>query len=235
MARNEFFYLPNLISMARILAAPFLYLMVISPNPSSLLLVLLITGIILSDFLDGALARRLGQTSKLGLILDPLGDKACLLATIIGLLVSQRISPMLFLVLMFKDFAILLGAGILARKSRIVIPSNAIGKWTTALLAFGLALLALVEIFIREIPASQHPIAILGACALSARLALLVGSFLAILSLGGYGSEMLRQLGKNPAQRTLLIGAAVLGVLALLLVIWQTKIASLAALPKPWL
>lgn len=234
MPRNELLMVPNLVSLARILAAPFVYLLLSAPAPAALPLIFLTAGIIISDFLDGALARRLGQTSRLGLVLDPLGDKACLIAAIMALLVSGRISPVLFGALLFKDTAILLGAALLAGKKRIIIPSNAAGKWTTALLACGLAALALSEILAREGTAPDVAL-LLSILAAVARCAVLAGTVLAILSLAGYAVEALRQIGKHPPALALYAAAFVFGGFVVVLVLLATGLPSLKALPGPWL
>ncbi|HPH01875.1 MAG TPA: hypothetical protein PK297_02805, partial [Spirochaetota bacterium] len=68
-----------------------------------------------------------------------------------------------------------------------------------------------------------------------ARIALLAGTFLAILSLAGYGAEALRQAG-NPPRKTLLFGLAlVLGTLLIILVLRASEIPSIESLPGPWL
>jgi len=235
MPRADILLIPNLVSLSRILSAPLVYLLLVQHSPPVIPLLLLTGWIILSDFLDGILARRLDQKSQLGLILDPLGDKACLVAAIIALLSSGRISVVLFAALLFKDVFILLGAALLAGKHRTIIPSNATGKWTTALLACGLATLGILEFIARDQALLQDSGVIANIFAALARIALLAGTFLAILSLAGYGAEALRQAG-NPPRKTLLFGLAlVLGTLLIILVLRASEIPSIESLPGPWL
>lgn len=229
----ELCLLPNLISLARILAAPFVYLLLSAPVLAGVPLLLLSAGIICSDFLDGALARRLGQTSRLGLILDPLGDKACLIAAIVALLVSKRITLIFFGALLFKDVAILLGAALLAGKKRIILPSNWIGKWTTVLLSSGLAILVLCEIIAGKDAVVES--LLFSVLTSSARLALLAGTGLAIFSLAEYGAAALRQFGKKPSTRVLYGMAAVSVGIVLILILLETGIPSFDAAPGPWL
>jgi len=235
MARADILLIPNLVSLSRILVAPLVYLFLVQHSPPFLPLLLLTSWIILSDFLDGILARHLDQKCRLGLILDPLGDKACLVAAIIALLASGRISAVLFAALLFKDVCILLGAALIAGKHKIIIPSNATGKWTTALLACGLATLAILEFVAKDLVMLQSLGIFPGILATLARIALLAGTFLAILSLAGYGAEALRQAG-NPPRKTLLFGLAlVLGTLLIILVLRASEIPSIESLPGPWL
>lgn len=235
MPRADVLLIPNLISLSRILSAPLLYLFLVQQNPPVLPLLLLAGWIILSDFLDGILARHLNQKSQLGLILDPLGDKACLIAAIAALLVSGRISALLFASLLFKDVVILLGATLLARRHKLVIPSNATGKWTTALLSCGLASLALLEFLAKDQTLLQACGLFPEILAIAARIAILSGTFLAILSLAGYGSEAMKRTGRT-LRSSLLFGSAILlGILACILVVHASEIPSLDALPGTWL
>ncbi len=69
---------PNLLTLARIAAAPALALpFLLVPRPEADLWALgLFLAAAATDFLDGWLARRLGQESALGRVLDPIADKA---------------------------------------------------------------------------------------------------------------------------------------------------------------
>src|SRR6476469_6496538 len=77
--------IPNIISMVRLAGVPLFLWLVIGPEADVwALVVLMIAGF--SDWLDGYLARRLDQMSKLGEILDPVADRLYILAAVIGLL-----------------------------------------------------------------------------------------------------------------------------------------------------
>ena len=76
--------LPNIISMMRLAGVPLFLWLVLGPEADGwALVVLMLSGI--TDYLDGYLARRLDQTSKLGEILDPVADRLYILAAVIGL------------------------------------------------------------------------------------------------------------------------------------------------------
>jgi cardiolipin synthase len=64
----------------------------------------------LSDALDGAIAKRYGLSSDLGSYLDPLADKALLMATYICLGFLGMISPWLVILIVFRDLLIVCGA-----------------------------------------------------------------------------------------------------------------------------
>jgi len=82
--------LPNILTVLRLVSAPALGLAFVAfPRPVADWIVLgLFVGAALTDWLDGYLARRWDQTSRLGAMLDPIADKAMViiaLALVIGL------------------------------------------------------------------------------------------------------------------------------------------------------
>jgi cardiolipin synthase len=218
MPATDIFFIPNLLSLLRILLAPLAYLSLTEPQLNILPVLILTAVIIVSDFLDGALARRLNQSTRLGLILDPLGDKVCLFAVVLGLLVSERVSPLFFAVIMAKDVLILLGGVFLMGKTKEIIPSNRMGKWATAFLACGAALVSLSEglaqtcldgapedTLAAEYVYAQYytegaagegflNIALLVILPWIARLGMLAGVFAAVFSLAGYAAELARRV-----------------------------------------
>ncbi len=83
-------YIPNLLSVARILATPLLLLLLTLPSKAGQLGALsLFVLASLSDYYDGVLARRYGARSRLGQYLDPLADKILVLGTF-GMLAVQE-------------------------------------------------------------------------------------------------------------------------------------------------
>jgi cardiolipin synthase len=71
--RDVWVTIPNLLTVARLVAIlPFAYLATQGKDRTALI-VFLVAG--LTDTLDGTIARRFGQTSKIGRLLDPLADK----------------------------------------------------------------------------------------------------------------------------------------------------------------
>src|SRR3954470_80236 len=70
---------PNAVSALRLLGVPVFLWLVLGPKADVLaLVVLMVSGF--TDWLDGYLARRMNQTSKLGEILDPVADRLYILA-----------------------------------------------------------------------------------------------------------------------------------------------------------
>jgi cardiolipin synthase len=146
--RRKRLNLPNALSLLRIfLVTPFL-IAVIYHQFSLALIIFVVAGI--SDFLDGYLARRLGQKSLLGTFLDPLGDKLLSTVAFISLCIQGLLPPWLAVTVVAKDVYIALGSGVLyfADNFSVAVPSFW-GKTSTLfqIVAVGFALLsALCEI-----------------------------------------------------------------------------------------
>jgi CDP-diacylglycerol--glycerol-3-phosphate 3-phosphatidyltransferase len=74
----------NIITLSRILCAPFIYICITAFESFGVAFLLFIFASI-TDFLDGYLARKFNATSELGRILDPIADKILIAFTLIAL------------------------------------------------------------------------------------------------------------------------------------------------------
>lgn len=101
-------FLPNLITLFRAcLVIPVLYALSIDAYKLAFFLFLL-AGI--SDAVDGFLARRLGQLSRFGSIVDPLADKWLMISTFLMLAYAGLIPSWLVLAIIARDIIVILGA-----------------------------------------------------------------------------------------------------------------------------
>lgn len=96
----------------------------------------------LTDLLDGYLARRLKMTTTWGALLDPLADKLMLLTVLYNLSVYDYIPFMVFNLVLFKESAMILGAGLLFLKGGH-IAAGWPGKVTTGLFFAAMLLIPL--------------------------------------------------------------------------------------------
>jgi len=86
----------------------------------------------LSDFLDGFIARRFDAQSKLGKLLDPLGDKLMTFTVLICITVTRPVLLWAVLVFFIKEILMGIGGLILHKKAHVDLPpANAIGKAST--------------------------------------------------------------------------------------------------------
>jgi cardiolipin synthase (CMP-forming) len=134
--------IPNVISIVRLAGVPLFLWLVLGPEADGwALAVLALSGV--SDYLDGYLARRLGQTSKLGEILDPVADRLYILSTVIGLAVRDVIPWWLAILLPARDVFLWGLVPFLRTRGYSALPVHFLGKAATANLLYAFPLLLL--------------------------------------------------------------------------------------------
>lgn len=136
--------LPNALSLIRLLGVPvFLWLLLDGSSDVAAIIVVAVGG--LTDLLDGYLARRLNQRSRLGQLLDPAADRLYILATLIGLSVRGIVPVWLVLLLVARDVVLVAMVPVLKTRGFTSLPVHVIGKAATFLLlyAFPFVLLGL--------------------------------------------------------------------------------------------
>jgi cardiolipin synthase (CMP-forming) len=140
--RSAVWTLPNLVSGLRLLGVPLFLWLVLGPEADVLaLLVLMASGI--TDWLDGFLARRLDQASKLGEILDPVADRLYILAVVIGLAVRDIIPWWVALILPARDLFLWCLVPFLRTRGYSALPVHFLGKAATFNLLYAFPLLLL--------------------------------------------------------------------------------------------
>lgn len=178
--RSELFTLPNVLSSSRILLTPVFILMMIQKRPWAAFAVFLAAGA--TDALDGFTARWLKLKSKLGLWLDPLGDKVLLTAAFIVLTIPALAQPntlplWLTLVCVGRDVAIGLGSLlIIVLRGKRSFPPTLAGKASTVCQVFMLYDLLYVNAM------GRTPSSLIWLYALTAFLA--IGSFVQYAAIG---------------------------------------------------
>jgi cardiolipin synthase len=138
--------IPNLISFVRLLGVPlFLYLFLVTHQQVAAVIVLAVGGT--TDWVDGYLARRLGQVSRLGELLDPLADRLYILATLLAFTVRGVIPWPFTAALVLRELVVGATIPVLRRYGYGPLPVHYIGKTATFLLlaAFPVLLLAQVS------------------------------------------------------------------------------------------
>lgn len=128
---------PNLLTLVRILLVPITVILLMQGAFTKAIIVLIISGI--TDALDGFFARILNQQTVLGSYLDPLADKALFASCFVTLSIKGIIPGWFTVVVISRDFIILVGIAILSIMSiPYEIRPSFIGKLTTALQLFTL-------------------------------------------------------------------------------------------------
>lgn len=134
--------LPNVLSALRLLGVPlFLWLILVPQADGWAILLLVVSGF--TDWLDGFLARRWRQISRVGQLLDPVADRLYILATLIGLLL-RGIVPWWFVVLLLSRDVLMAGVlWLLKRRDVVGLPVHFLGKAATFNLLYAFPLLLL--------------------------------------------------------------------------------------------
>ena len=134
--------IPNALSFARILGVPvFLWLLLVPEADLWALALLVLAGI--TDWLDGAIARATGQTSRLGSMLDPLADRLYIAATLLGLAVRSIIPWWLVGLLVVRELMLVALIPLLRRRGLVSLPVTVTGKAATFCLMWGFPFLLL--------------------------------------------------------------------------------------------
>lgn len=138
--------LPNILTTLRIALVPVIVLLLFADRGNEAArwwaLALFITSAI-TDYLDGWLARRLQQESRIGRMLDPIADKLLVALVLLALVATGEISGWHLLAVFAVIFREVLVSGL--RESlagdRVELPVSLLAKYKTAIQMIALALL----------------------------------------------------------------------------------------------
>ncbi len=135
---SAIFTLPNVVSFVRLLLIPlFLWLLLVRDEVAAAGWLL---GIIAAtDWVDGYLARRLGQVSELGKFLDPLADRLAVASALIGGLIAGVLEPWFAWALIIREALVGAGALFLGARLGAKLAVRDLGKLATLLLYAAIA------------------------------------------------------------------------------------------------
>ncbi|WP_324612980.1 CDP-alcohol phosphatidyltransferase family protein [Agromyces kandeliae] len=133
--------LPNVLSMLRLLLVPVFLVLVVLGEYVPALVVLIVAS--LSDLLDGYLARRLDQVTRLGQLLDPAADRLYIFAALIGLAANDLVPWWIVVVIVARDLLLVVLGVVLANHGYGPLPVHQLGKAATFALFTGLPVIML--------------------------------------------------------------------------------------------
>jgi len=176
--------LPNLLTLSRILLIPVFVLLFWTPTPGrSLAAAVVFVIAAVTDLLDGYLARRRSQVTKLGRLLDPIADKLLVLSGLILLVQYQRVAAVVAILIIAREVAVT-GVRAIAASQGIVLSAETIGKYKMVAQVVAIVLLILED---GIVPAAWN-LHLVGTVVLYAALAL------ALISGGRYLLSFWRQV-----------------------------------------
>ncbi len=130
---------PNAISATRLLlVAVFAYLIVAEHDVAAIIIVMLAGA---SDWLDGFIARRFDQGSRLGQVLDPAADRLYIFVTLIGLAYRELIPWWLVAIIVTRELALAATLPVLLHHGYKQLPVHVAGKAGTFCLMYAFPLL----------------------------------------------------------------------------------------------
>lgn len=135
--------LPNILTILRILMVPIYVILFLEPTVTRSIAAAGVFGLAaLTDLLDGYLARRRGQVTKVGRLLDPVADKFLVISGLILLVQFQRIEAWLAIAFIVRELGIT-GIRAVAASKGLIIAAGQFGKYKVVFQIIGIILLTL--------------------------------------------------------------------------------------------
>jgi CDP-diacylglycerol---glycerol-3-phosphate 3-phosphatidyltransferase len=128
-AREANVNLPNLLTFSRLLLIPIFILLFSQPTPERSLAAATVFGIAaITDLLDGYLARRRSEVTRLGRLLDPIADKLLVISGLILLVEFQRVAAVVAILIIAREVAVT-GIRAISAAEGIVLSAETTGKY----------------------------------------------------------------------------------------------------------
>ena len=134
---QEFWNLPNMLTMGRILLIPVFVSFTYDADPFYSLMAALVFAVAsITDVVDGYLARKWNLITVVGKFMDPLADKLIVMAALVMMVRLGRIAAWVVIVLLAREL-IVSGLRTIAASEGMVIAAGQEGKWKTSLQLVG--------------------------------------------------------------------------------------------------
>jgi cardiolipin synthase len=132
---------PNALSAFRILLIPAFVVLLVNAN-TRLAGFLLLAAVVSTDWVDGAIARRTGQVTEVGKLLDPLADRLAMGAALVTFVVVGLLPLWAALLVLVRDAVVLVAGVALTLTGGPRIEVRRIGKYATFTLMWSLPMIA---------------------------------------------------------------------------------------------
>lgn len=109
-------------------------------SPLAIAAIVLFATIMLTDSLDGWLARSRGEVTDFGKVMDPLADKISVVMGMAWLMECGILPSWMLLLVTLREFLVS-GLRMLVARDGIIIPASNLGKYKTSITMVGLVLL----------------------------------------------------------------------------------------------
>jgi cardiolipin synthase len=122
--------IPNVLSFARIATIP-LFCWLAANEGTRVWGILLFAVVVSTDWVDGYVARRTGQVTELGRILDPVADRLAIAAGLLTFAIAGIFPFWAALLILVRDVVVVLGGAVLLWGRNIRVEVRGIGKIAT--------------------------------------------------------------------------------------------------------
>lgn len=137
-------HIPNTLTIIRFLLIPLIVLYIFTGNYILAFVFFTISGI--TDIADGFIARKFNLISNFGKLMDPLADKLTQISTLASLVFTNIIPIWILLIVLLKEFIMIVGASFLYGKD-VVVYSKWYGKLATVLFYIAIVVSLLLKQF----------------------------------------------------------------------------------------
>lgn len=128
VASDAVLTVPNLLTIFRLFLIPLFVWLALGPHRMGWAIVVALAGFA-TDLVDGPIARRYGQVTKLGIVLDPISDRLGLASAVVVLIVLHLAPLWLVLLVIVRDAAlVLVGGPVLKARGAPIPPVTRLGK-----------------------------------------------------------------------------------------------------------
>lgn len=175
---------PNVLTLLRLALLPLVWSDLVSGRLVRATVLVALLG--LTDWFDGYLARRLDQLSRLGKLLDPIGDRALLIVVGIGAIVAGILPTWLVAVLLAREALVAVPGLVLLALGRALPDTSRLGKASTMGIMIALPLFLAASALEAALPGPSAAVRTV------AWVVLLPNVLLAYAAAVGYARRMLR-------------------------------------------
>lgn len=120
--------LPTILTLSRIVVIP---LMIYYAPLNNFIGAAIFSAAAVTDFLDGYLARRSGDVTTFGILIDPIADKFLVIAALVMLVDMERVSVLVAVIIIVRE-VLITTLRMIALTKEIVIQAEMGGKFKTA-------------------------------------------------------------------------------------------------------
>ena len=146
--------LPNFLTVVRILLIPVFVVLFSDPTPDrSLAAAIVFVVAAVTDLLDGYLARRHSQITRLGRLLDPIADKLLVLSGLILLVQFDRVAAIVAILIIAREVAVT-GVRAISAAQGLIIEAETTGKYKMVVQVVAIVFLLLED---GILPAAWYP------------------------------------------------------------------------------